>query len=92
MFDLFGNDNSSSAQSGFTFPASLTEKYRPRGAAKKRTYAKMARIVDGSDGRTYIAEFSIYGTIGIMRGDMKFMHESFSTSDPRYAEILAIFA
>lgn len=62
------------------------------GAPKKLTYAKMVRIVDGSDGRTYIAEFTIYGHISIMRGDMKFQHESVHPSDPRYADVLELFA
>jgi hypothetical protein len=62
------------------------------GAAKKLTYAKMARIVDGSDGRTYIAEFTMYGHINIMRGDMKFNHENIFPRDARYAEVLELFA
>ena len=62
------------------------------GAAKKLTYAKLARIVDGSDGRTYIAEFTMYGHISIMRGDMKFSQETIFERDPRYAEVLELFA
>jgi hypothetical protein len=62
------------------------------GAAKKLTFAKLARIVDGDDGRTYIAEFTIYGHISIMRGDMKFQHEAIFPHDPRYAEVLELFA
>lgn len=62
------------------------------GAPKKLTYAKMARIVDGSDGRTYIAEYTSTGFISIMRGDMKLQQESVFPSDPRYAEVLEIFA
>lgn len=62
------------------------------GAPKKLTYARMARIVDGSDGRTYIAEFSIYGLISIMKGDMKFQHEVIYDSNPRYAQVLELFA
>ena len=62
------------------------------GAAKKLTYAKMARIVHGSDGRTYIAEFTTYGHISIMRGDMKFNHENIFPRDARYAEVLELFA
>ena len=62
------------------------------GEPKKLTYAKLARIVDGSDGRTYIAEFTIYGHISIMRGDMKFEHETIFERDPRYAATLEIFA
>lgn len=62
------------------------------GAPKKLTFAKMARIVDGSDGRTYIAEFTAYGFISIMRGDMKYQHETIHQNDPRYAEVLEVFA
>jgi len=62
------------------------------GDPKKLTFAKLARIVDGSDGRTYIAEFTMYGHISIMRGDMKFSHETIFERDPRYAEILELFA
>lgn len=62
------------------------------GAPKKLTFAKLARIVDGDDGRTYIAEFTSYGFISIMRGDMKFQHETIFESNPRYPEVLELFA
>jgi hypothetical protein len=62
------------------------------GEPKKLTYAKLARIVDGSDGRTYVAEFTTYGHISIMRGDMKFSHETVFERDPRYAAMLELFA
>jgi hypothetical protein len=62
------------------------------GAPKKLTFARKARIVDGDDGRTYIAELTIFAHITIMRGDMKFHHETIFASDPRYAELLALFA
>ena len=62
------------------------------GDPKKLTFAKLARIVDGSDGRTYIAEFTIYGHISIMRGDMKFQQETIHSTDPRYAAALELFA
>ena len=62
------------------------------GDPKKLTYAKLARIVDGSDGRTYIAEFTMYGHITIMRGDLKCSHETVHPSDPRYAAALELFA
>ena len=62
------------------------------GDPKKLTFAKLARIVDGSDGRTYIAEFTIYGHISIMRGDMKYQHETIHSTDPRYAAALELFA
>src|SRR6185437_4732438 len=45
------------------------------GEPKKLTFAKMARIVDGSDGKTYIAEFTSYGFVSIMQSNMKFKQE-----------------
>lgn len=62
------------------------------GAPKKLTYAKVVRIVDGDDGRTYIAEYTLYGHISIMRGDMKFQHETVHYTDERYPELLELFA
>jgi hypothetical protein len=63
------------------------------GAAKKLTFAAKMRIVDGDDGRTYIAALSyISGHITIKRGDMKYDHESIFPREPRYAEIAALFA
>jgi hypothetical protein len=63
------------------------------GAAKKLTYAHQARIVDGSDGRTYIAELSIYGNVTIMRGDMKYEQEVVFDSNPRrHAALMELFA
>lgn len=62
------------------------------GAIKKLTYARKARIVDGDDGKIYIAELSpMYNHITIMRGDMKFNHEALFEKDPRYPELLALF-
>ena len=62
------------------------------GATKMLTYSKMARIVDGSDGSTYIANLTEFGHISIMRGDMKFSQESIFERDPRYADALELFA
>jgi hypothetical protein len=62
------------------------------GAPKKLTYARQMRIVDGDDGRTYIAERSMYGHVTIMRGDMKFRHETIFSGDARHAELLKLFA
>jgi hypothetical protein len=61
------------------------------GAAKKLTYAVKARIVDGDDGRTYIAELTRYGHITIMRGDFKYDEESIFENDARYPAIRALF-
>lgn len=62
------------------------------GAAKKLTFAKLARIVDGSDGRTYIAEYSMYGFVSIMQGNMKYRQETIHDRDPRFAEAMELFA
>lgn len=61
------------------------------GAPKKLTYAVKQRIVDGDDGRTYIVCLSIYGSIGVMKGDMKFQHEWISQDDSRIPELMALF-
>jgi hypothetical protein len=60
-------------------------------ATKKLTYARKARIVDGDDGRTYIAELTSYGFISIMHGTMQYQAEVIHTDNPRYAEALALF-
>ena len=63
------------------------------GKPKLRTYAYKARIVDGDDGRTYIAEWSQqFGHVSIMKGDMKFQHEViFESAGQRYADAVALF-
>ena len=61
------------------------------GAPKVRTYATKARIVDGDDGRTYVAELASYGFVTIMNGNLKFQHEVIYKTDPRLAEVLALF-
>lgn len=62
------------------------------GAPKKLTFARKMRIVDGDDGRTYIAALTAYGHITIHRGDMKYNEESVFERDPRYPALLALFA
>ena len=62
------------------------------GAPKTLTYARKARIVDGDDGCTYIAELTMYGHVSIMRGDFKFQEESIHLNDARYPAALALFA
>ena len=62
------------------------------GKPKALTFAKMARIVDGDDGRTYIAELTAYGFVSIMKGDMKLEHETIFDRDPGYADALELFA
>lgn len=82
-------------------PATFTIEQHPKrgeravrtttGKPKVLTFAVKARIVDGDDGRTYIAELDIYGAISIMRGDMKYQHEYYGNGNPRHAEILSLF-
>ena len=61
------------------------------GAPKKLTYAKQMRIVDGSDGRTYIAELSFWGHVTITRGDIKFTDETIFEDNPRHPCLRALF-
>jgi hypothetical protein len=61
------------------------------GAPKKLTFARQMRIVDGDDGRTYIAALTDYGHISIHRGDMKYHHEAVFERDPRYPGLRALF-
>jgi hypothetical protein len=60
-------------------------------APKTLTYAKKARIVDGSDGRTYIAELSMYGSIHIMQSNMQLSYDHVMVGDTRYTELLELF-
>jgi hypothetical protein len=61
------------------------------GKPKKLTYAQQMRIVDGDDGRTYIAALTMYGHITIWRGDMKFNEEAVFERDDRYPALRALF-
>jgi hypothetical protein len=61
------------------------------GVAKKLTYAKKMRIVDGDDGKTYIAALSYYNSITIFQGNMKFHHESFFPDNEKYQELIKLF-
>lgn len=56
-------------------------------APKKLTFGHKHRIVDGSDGRTYILSKSgAYGFISVMQSNMQFQQEAIFPSDPeRYA-------
>jgi hypothetical protein len=60
-------------------------------APKKLTYAHKVRIVDGSNGRTYIAELTRSGFVSIMCGDMKYQHETIHEGNPRFGEVRALF-
>jgi hypothetical protein len=61
-------------------------------ATKVITFSKLARIVDGDDGRTYIARLTEYGFISVFRGDMQIEQESVWPKDERYAAIAALFS
>ncbi len=61
------------------------------GAPKKLTFAQQMRIVDGDDGRTYIAALTMFGHITIHRGDMKINEESVFERDERYPALRALF-
>lgn len=61
------------------------------GKAKMLTYARKSRIVDGEDGRIYIARLTEYGHISIFRGDMHYQQEPVFENDPRYSELLGFF-
>lgn len=58
---------------------------------KTTTYALRVRIVDGSDGRTYIAELTQYGHISIMESNLQFQKESIHPGEDRYSEVSALF-
>ena len=61
-------------------------------APKKLTYASKMRIVDGDDGKTYIAALSAaYRMVVIWQSNMQFNHETIHHGDPRYAELIALF-
>jgi hypothetical protein len=55
------------------------------GKPKKHTYGRTVRIVDGDDGKTYVAELAReYEMITIMCGDLHYQHETIHGGDPRY--------
>jgi len=58
---------------------------------KTTTYSTKARIVDGSDGRTYIAELTMYGCITIRKSDLHLDHERFYENNEKYPEVLELF-
>ncbi len=60
-------------------------------APKALTYAAAVRIVNGSNGRTYIAELTRSGFVSIMCGDMKYQHETIHEDSERYGEVRALF-
>lgn len=61
------------------------------GKPVKLTYAKRVLFADGDDGRTYIINLTHSGFISVMRGDMKYQHETLFPDNPRFAEVRAFF-
>jgi hypothetical protein len=63
------------------------------GKPKTLTYASKVRIVDGDDGRIYIACLTTgCATISIVGGTMDRLHEDACEGNPRFAELAALFA
>lgn len=61
-------------------------------AEKKLTYAMRMRFVDGSDGRLYVIKDNTdYGHITVMKGTFDYNEETIHKTDPRFAEIFALF-
>jgi hypothetical protein len=62
------------------------------GAPKKLTYGRAARVVDGDDGRTYVAVWAAHHEhITIYRGDFKYAEETIFSSDPGYVAVRKLF-
>lgn len=64
------------------------------GAPKKLTFARKMRIVDGDDGKTYIAALSSYGHITMWQGNMQYNVPGGAVfpQDAQYPELLALFS
>lgn len=59
---------------------------------KLGVYAPAVRIVDGDDGRTYIASLTMYRSISVMQGNMQFQAEHIlDARHPAYTAALALF-
>lgn len=69
----------------------LDPKTGRRSLPKRTTYALGARIVDGSDGKTYVANLTPYGFIGVMQSNLQISQETVPETDPRYAAMHAMF-
>ena len=62
------------------------------GKPKKLTYGRAARVVDGDDGKTYVAaQAAHYKHITIYRGDFKYAEETIFPDDLRYAVVHKLF-
>jgi len=58
---------------------------------KTTTYATKVRIVDGSDGRTYIAHLTEYGFIKIMQSNLQYSQETIHHGNDRFSDVVALF-
>jgi hypothetical protein len=58
---------------------------------KTTTYADQVLIVDGDDGKTYIANLTVWGNISIMQSNLQYQHESLFPGDENYQEIRSLF-
>jgi hypothetical protein len=54
---------------------------------KVTTSGRRAAIVDGSDGRTYVATLTTYGHLSIAQSNLDYSQEAIYETDPRYAEL-----
>lgn len=61
------------------------------GEPKKLTFAHKMRIVDGSDGRTYVAALHCGSHITIFQSNMQFQQEAIFPGNERYQKTLALF-
>ena len=63
-----------------------------QAAGKMLTFSVRQRIVDGSDGKTYIIRLTEYAFISVMQGGMQFQAEdAIFPNNPRYPAIRALF-
>ena len=60
-------------------------------APKTLTFSTRARIVDGNDGKTYVASLTTYGHVSVFQSNMQFEQESIFPGDLRYPAIRALF-
>ena len=64
---------------------------RTTGKVKTLTYCHQARLVDGDDGRIYIAEITLHWRFIHIRGGDLMNAETIFPDNPRYPEIRALF-
>jgi len=58
---------------------------------KKTTFSKLARIVTGEDGKTYVVEWSQYGFFSVMQSNLQFQEETIHPGDPKFDAMVALF-